>query len=181
MLIAVIIALAGVALILALVSLLLIRRTKSKEAKFSKTVFRAPNFYTQNPMDAIQVRIGWKNWLLEKIFQIFLLDFHFQSIFQNMKYVSYAQPNFNPPLAPPNHPGRIFNPPNSEEQSYNIPFIHHARKMTTLPPAPAPFSHEYSDLETLPIKKQLHENLKDSSYDDHTYSTLGWLSKLFLL
>ena len=54
-LIAVIIALAGVALILALVSLLLIRRTKSKEAKFSKTVFRAPNIYTQNPVDTIQV------------------------------------------------------------------------------------------------------------------------------
>ncbi|CAG5104553.1 Oidioi.mRNA.OKI2018_I69.chr1.g1329.t1.cds [Oikopleura dioica] len=146
-LIAVIIALAGVALILALVSLLLIRRTKSKEAKFSKTVFRAPNIYTQNPMDTIQ----------------------------NMKYVSYTQPNFNPPPlgAPQNHPGRMFNPPYSEEQNYNIPFIHHARKMTTLPPAPAPFSHEYSDLETLPIKKQLHQNLKDSSYDDHTYSTLG--------
>ena len=94
-----------------------------------------------------------------------------------MKYVSYAQqPNSYHQTATQKHPGRMLNPPYSTETQYNIPFIHHAQKMTTLPPAPAPFAHEYSDLETLQIKKNklMQENcFKDSSYDDHTYSTLG--------
>lgn len=93
-----------------------------------------------------------------------------------MKYVSYAQPATGHNQTTQIHPGRMFNPPYSNETQYNIPFIQHARKMTTLPPVPAPYAHEYSDLETLPIKKNnvMQENFKDNSYDDHTYSTLGW-------
>ena len=38
-----------------------------------------------------------------------------------MKYVSYAQPQ-NGHQPPQNHPGRMFNPPYSNESQYNIPF-----------------------------------------------------------